>query len=719
MKLKNRKSKIYPIYDAGGAVGLNEQGGIGENALRGAATGASIGSVAGPWGTVIGGAVGAIGGAAYGSFAEGKQRKLAEQIRQADFNQSTQDAVLRGQQLQSNPMYSLSQRRSGGKLEKYPLGGEIYVSSSGKTYSKSPDKVDRYGHITYPQQPDDVIVGQNSDGTSVIREGELQDILNRQNPKRKEILARHQIIRTPTQIDSLKKEGFYAKGGKLSRLSNNTVLAEGRTHEEGGIKLPSMKAEVEDNETMKKLKDGGTYVFSDTLINPNTGNTFAKDDTKLSRIKGRIEKNSDSRFKKAALGLIKDREQSLLDTHESVRVQSGLESSENTQVAKQGGRLRKGLTEYNPNMYYQAFPDGGYLQKIKTDSGVKYIYDKNQVRPDELPSINTIQPEDNLSLITKPLSIPNQKPTHDWNRFTPTARKTDTVSFGTKDNLPNNDPRNKNKKFAGGGPIEDDMFQPETNINYFLSQRNPRLNKIQSKSISSPEPTLNRRISVGSGAGDYTGIGSDKFSTSPTKGSGFSSKLAKGLSAVAPFADNVSGALFNYNRSQQVIPNKRTLTALNPSYVNYGQAIKDTRDNIRSFNKGIDQTNANSGNANIMKAFALGEQGRQLARISQEENNVNTGIANEFAGRNKEIEARNAETDFENAERRRIGADEINREYQQNIVNASNKFQNIQRDKMINKQLQDQADVDLMGKDPRVRKLLGKRTGGKLSKMYC
>lgn len=69
-----------------------------------------------------------------------------------------------------------------------------------------------------------------------------------------------------------------AKGGKVKQLSSDTSVIEGNTHEEGGVKFPSIGVELEDKETLS-----GSYVFSDEL-------GFADKHKKIAKEKGKIEK---------------------------------------------------------------------------------------------------------------------------------------------------------------------------------------------------------------------------------------------------------------------------------------------------------------------------------------------------------------------------------------------------------------------------------------------
>lgn len=423
------------------------------------------------------------------------------------------------------------------------------------------------------------------------------------------------------------------QGGKLSKISNNTILASGATHEEGGIKLPQLGAEVEDKETLKMTKDGGTYVMSDTLVNPTTGNTFAKDDLKLSKMKGRLEKINHS-FGKNALTLLKNKEQKLVDLHEQVRQEQGLETADETQVAKNGGMLK--YSGWNPQPS-KIEPIGGNPYdnsefNFPTGQSDKYV---SNFQPDYTleGAINNFQNRTSKGYDIKPTPYRS------------------VVDFQKANGL---------KADGKWGKNTDDIYyktfgnKTSKGLTTLNSDYGTNLPKVEGKFMDNP---------------DVAGI--DGVAPTKTKGKFNVSKLGN-LSA---YTDNITGALYNYQRSKEKLPDLKTLDYLNPKHVNYSQAIKDTRDTTTAFNRGVDTTNVNQGNANIMKAFALGEQQKGIARISQEENNANVRIDNDFAGRNKAIEEKNNMTIFNNAERSRLGRDEIRRESQQNIVDANMKFQ--------------------------------------------
>ena len=76
-------------------------------------------------------------------------------------------------------------------------------------------------------------------------------------------------------------------GGKLESLSSTGILATGRKHEKGGIKLDD-KVEIEHNEGVHKI-DNDVVVSSDSLRDNEDGLTFAEKMTELERKKGKLE----------------------------------------------------------------------------------------------------------------------------------------------------------------------------------------------------------------------------------------------------------------------------------------------------------------------------------------------------------------------------------------------------------------------------------------------
>lgn len=133
----------------------------------------------------------------------------------------------------------------------------------------------------------------------------------------------------PTLTTGSLSASYFAKGGQMmgnysvdngstTPLSSSATKFNGPKHHNGGIKISSIGAEVEGGETV----DGG-YVFSDQLINPMNGKTFAKTHEKLAKTIGRIEQKSLSPERVNSLDFLREREQDLKLSQEYLK-QMGL-----------------------------------------------------------------------------------------------------------------------------------------------------------------------------------------------------------------------------------------------------------------------------------------------------------------------------------------------------------------------------------------------------------
>lgn len=98
-------------------------------------------------------------------------------------------------------------------------------------------------------------------------------------------------------------------GGTIRKLASDSAEFSGRSHEDGGIKLHDINAEVEDKESIK-----GSYVFSDKL-------GFASAHKKLARAKGIIEKKPVTRERINSMRLLNDKENQLIIAQELVKNQ--------------------------------------------------------------------------------------------------------------------------------------------------------------------------------------------------------------------------------------------------------------------------------------------------------------------------------------------------------------------------------------------------------------
>jgi hypothetical protein len=94
------------------------------------------------------------------------------------------------------------------------------------------------------------------------------------------------------------------RGGKLRPVSSNNTVVEGRTHEQGGVKLPEYNAELEDQETT-----AGNRVFSAEL-------GFAQMHKPIAKAIGKIEMKPVTKERVNAMDRLKQKENELYQAQE-------------------------------------------------------------------------------------------------------------------------------------------------------------------------------------------------------------------------------------------------------------------------------------------------------------------------------------------------------------------------------------------------------------------
>ena len=218
-------------------------GGATKGALQGVASGAAFG----PVGMIAGGLLGGVTGGV-SSWMEkdaiAKQKRAAEKALTDSRNLADAN---------TGKLATLNAGKIGIGVNEFDNGGKIQKGKPLNMLSKP---------ILLPSQ----IPIRNPKPALALNGGEV----GKENEKN--------ITLRPTQ---------YLDGGKLKQLSSDTQLAEGNTHEQGGIDLTE-NSEIENQETVKDKGDS-YMIMSNNLINPKSGNTFAKDDLKLAKQAGKLE----------------------------------------------------------------------------------------------------------------------------------------------------------------------------------------------------------------------------------------------------------------------------------------------------------------------------------------------------------------------------------------------------------------------------------------------
>jgi hypothetical protein len=134
------------------------------------------------------------------------------------------------------------------------------------------------------------------------------------------------LANDPSLVYGTQSTGYYANGGSLTNryyksmavggdlepLSSESVEVDGRTHAEGGVKLPAAGAEVEDGETIHN-----DFVFSEAL-------GFAKEHRTIAKAIGKIENKPSSPERVNALNRLEQRQEDLKLTQEYFKQQMGL-----------------------------------------------------------------------------------------------------------------------------------------------------------------------------------------------------------------------------------------------------------------------------------------------------------------------------------------------------------------------------------------------------------
>jgi len=116
----------------------------------------------------------------------------------------------------------------------------------------------------------------------------------------------------PTELLEQVRANGYALGGKITQVSSDGAEVTGRSHENGGVKIPGMGIELEGNETTK-----GDYVFSEEL-------GFAKLHKPIMKAKGRIESKPFTKERANSIRLLGEQENRLKGAQEYFKKMYGI-----------------------------------------------------------------------------------------------------------------------------------------------------------------------------------------------------------------------------------------------------------------------------------------------------------------------------------------------------------------------------------------------------------
>lgn len=116
----------------------------------------------------------------------------------------------------------------------------------------------------------------------------------------------------PTELMEQVRANGYALGGSINPMSSDGTEVNGNTHAQGGVRIPGMGVELEDNETTK-----GDYVFSSKL-------GFAQVHKPIMKAKGKIEAKPYTRDRANSIQLLNQREERLKGAQEYFKKTRGI-----------------------------------------------------------------------------------------------------------------------------------------------------------------------------------------------------------------------------------------------------------------------------------------------------------------------------------------------------------------------------------------------------------
>lgn len=300
------------------------------NAGKFASMGASFG---GPWGA----AAGAVIGAGVGLIANKKQKEIADRLRgQEMVNQIQQNQNMAAARVASDPSIVKGNLASGY----YAAGGDLNGPGSApmttnqlattfpterRIVSRVPfsTSIDNNGFRMYA----DTYGDGRKDYTYINdKTGETQARAWRYDNANKPVIGTTGNMQTvKLAVGGNLTDRYLAAGGPMSNIANEDVTGgtstplsstaaefNGPSHEDGGIQVPNMGAEVEGKETTD-----GHYVFSDRL-------GFAKLHKPLAKAIGKIEMKAISPERINSLKLMREKENQLKLSQEYTKHMLGL-----------------------------------------------------------------------------------------------------------------------------------------------------------------------------------------------------------------------------------------------------------------------------------------------------------------------------------------------------------------------------------------------------------
>lgn len=411
MKLKNIKKLKY---NNGGALTtsteneVSDSSAFGASALKGAGTGAAIGATVGSVipgvGTVIGGAAGAVvGGVTGGIMGVSENRRKNKSIRQTL-------AKLREARIKGNVQQGLNNFavNANNLDERFGLNSPVdYEMEDGGFIKQDNFDITKPGlfnsdvrrklldvndlkrleeaEMLRKQRLSDEQLRKETHENWGVREGYFKEKDAAGNPvltaKGKKAgyhtdINKSKIFNKNLQSEPIKENsssfiGFnkMANGGYFKKLSENSVEVKGKSHENGGVKIPNTNVEVEGGETIKD-----NFVFSKDLGFADKHKKIAK---QINDVENKIKSAGSNNILLNTLKVLKGQEEALKVSQEKTKQELGI-PSELDNTFKNGGDLLKKFNEESENMISKR--TNKQSEKIIDDLNLKMLPYENKLK---------------------------------------------------------------------------------------------------------------------------------------------------------------------------------------------------------------------------------------------------------------------------------------------------------------------------------------------------
>jgi hypothetical protein len=474
------------------------------------------------------------------------------------------------------------------------------------------------------------------------------------------------------------------QGGGALPLSSDTVEMQGNTHEEGGIKIPELNAELEDNET---VKDG--YVFSDNL-------GFADKHKSLAKDKGSLEKKLEiqpyNSSIKNSIKRIESKEQDLMKKQESLRASLGYNASKNEKKFKKDTSTTTGLD----------LPEFDSEKKTKKVKGKKESKDKKG----ELISPRTFGYENGGELLTtnpyqiNPVTVdPNQSLSFDnvGEVLSPKYKKKpeDAYSaFKSYENLTN--------EKAPINPYQIDPIMADP-----LQSNNKRFGK----ALDGERPITNSIVEEG----DIERKRNLNFPDINTN------RLSDASSIVNMYDNMVNRRLIKEREGEDIpLREKLNYTPLELKRANLDASKTEADQQRKAFAKGVSQSAMSTNTKNALRASGLSSSIREKNKINQQEQLTNLGIENKERSANtqnlRSLLAKNKEIDYANVMTEFGARDDIRRDKSDLAANLTTDLGTLTRDVKLENLGRDTNALRMATSDPRSRSYIARNASDILKK---